>query len=112
MHDADCFLVFQVASYSQLKTSSRKFPPQERLGDFIRNREASEDAVETLRKFLCCYQPIYRRGIINAQLTQFYNRTSVHLAAEKGATSFLCVLLQHGGGFIVKLCVDHAHECM
>ena len=91
--------------------SIRKFPPQERLGDFIQNREASQDAVETLRNFLCSYEPTYRRRIINAQLPRFYNRTSVHLAAENGIAPFLCILLQHGGEFIVKLCVDHAHEC-
>ena len=83
-----------------------KFPPQERLGDFIQNREASQDAVETLRNFLCAHEPIYRSRIINAQLPQFYNRTSVHLAAKKGVTPFLRILLQHGGEFIVKLCVN------
>ena len=110
MHDADCILVFQVTS-AQLKMSSRKFPPQERLGDFIQNREASQDVVEILHKFLCAYEPTFRSTIINAQLTQFYNRTSVHLAAEKGVAPFLCILLQHGGEFIVKLCVNHTHEC-
>ena len=84
--------------------SSRKFPPQERLGDFIQNREASQDAVELLRNFLSAYELTYRSRIINAQLTQFYNRTSVHLAAEKGVAPFLRILLQHGGEFIVKLC--------
>ena len=100
MHDADCVLVFQVASYTQLKMSSRKFSPQERLGDFIQNRKASPATVDTLRNFLCTYEPTYRRRIINAQMPRFYNRTSVHLAAEKGATPFLRVLLKHGGEFI------------
>ena len=103
MHDADCVFVFQVASCTQLKMPIRKFPPQERLGDFIQNREVSQNAVEALRNFLCTYESTYRRRIINSQLPQFYNRTSVHLAAETGVAPFLCILLQHGGEFIVKL---------
>ena len=110
MHDEDCFLVFQVTS-GQLKMLSGKFPPQERLGYFIQNRKASPATVGTLRNFLCAYEPTYRSRIINAQLPQFYNRTSVHLAAEKGVPPFLHILLQHGGEFIVKLCVDHVHKC-
>ena len=77
---------------------SNQFPPHVRLGEFIhQNRELSAETVETLRNFLCIYEPIHRRKIINAQLSRFYNRTSVHLAAEKGLTPFLRVLLKHGG---------------
>ena len=53
--------------------------------------------METLRSFLCLYESSYRKRIINAQLPQFYNRTSVHLAAEKGRAPFLSILLKHGG---------------
>ena len=76
---------------------TRQFSPQERLGDFLVNTEASPTTVETLRNFLCTYEPTYRKKIINAQLSRFYNRISVHLAAEKGLTPFLRVLLKHGG---------------
>jgi len=79
---------------------SRQFSPQERLGDFIQNGELSPDTVETLRNFLCTYEPTYRKRIINAQLPRFYNRTSVHLAAEKGLTPFLRILLKHGGELV------------
>lgn len=80
---------------------ARHFSPQERLGDFLLNKEASPVNVETLRNFLCNnYDPTYRKKIINAQLPRFYNRTSVHLAAEKGLTPFLRILLKHGGEVI------------
>ena len=76
---------------------SQQFPPQERLGDFIQNREVSPGTVETLRKFLCSYEKVHRVRIINAQLPRFYSRTSIHLAAEKGLAHFLSILLKHGG---------------
>jgi len=76
---------------------ARRFSPQERLSNFILNKEASQSSVETLRSFLCTYEPTYRKKIINAQLTRFFNRTSVHLAAEKGLAPFLRILLKHGG---------------
>lgn len=83
-----------------LKEMARQFSPQERLGDFLLNKEASPATVETLRNFLCNYHdPTYRKKVINAQLPRFYNRTSVHLAAEKGLTPFLRILLKHGGEF-------------
>ena len=78
---------------------TQQFLPQERLGDFIQNREASPATVDTLRNFLCTYEPTYRKKIINAPLPRFYNRTSVHLGAEKGLTPFLRILLKHGGKF-------------
>ena len=67
------------------------------MGDFLLNKEASPANVETLRNFLGNFDPIHRKKIINAQLPRFYNRTSVHLAAEKGLTPFLRILLKHGG---------------
>ena len=75
----------------------RQYSPQEMLGYFLLNKELSSATVETLRNFLCNYEPIYRKKIINAQLV--HNRTSVHLAAEKGLTPFLRILLKHGGEF-------------
>ena len=76
---------------------SQQFSPQERLGDFIQNREASPDTAETLRNFLCSYEQVHRMRIINAQLPHIFRRTSVHLAAEKGVSRFLSILLKHGG---------------
>ena len=80
---------------------ARQFSPQERLGDFLLNKEASPANVETLRNFLCTYEPTYRKKIINAQLPRFCNRISVHLAAEKGLAPFLRILLKHGGKILV-----------
>ena len=80
---------------------ARQFSPQERLGDFLLHKEASPASVETLRNFLCTYELTYRKRIINAQLPRFYNRTSVHLAAQNGQTSFLRILLKHGGKYSV-----------
>ena len=81
----------------------QRFPPHERLGDFLRNKKVSqatvETDVETLRNFLCNYEAVYRRKIINAQLPRYYNRTSVHLAAERGIAPFLRILFIHGGEF-------------
>ena len=77
----------------------RQYSPQERLGNFLLNKEISPATVETLRNFLCNYKPTYRKKIINTQLVPFHNRTSVHLAAEKGLTPFLRILLKHGGEF-------------
>ena len=82
---------------------AKQFSPQERLGDFLLHKEASPANVETLRNFLCPYELTQRKRIINAQLPRFYNRTSVHLAAEKGLTPFLRILLKHGGELINKL---------
>lgn len=76
---------------------ARQFSPQERLGDFLLNKEASPVTMETLRNFLCTYEPTYRKKIINAQLPRFWNRTSVHLATQKGLAPFLRILLKHGG---------------
>ena len=76
---------------------ARQFSPQERLVDFLLHKEASPASMETLRNFLCTYELTYRKRIINAQLPRFYNRTSIHLAAEKGLTPFLRILLKYGG---------------
>ena len=86
--------------------SYKQFSPQERLGDFILNSEVSPATVETLHNFLCIYELAYRKRIINAQLLRLCNRTSVHLAAEKGRTSFLRVLLKHGGKYSVVVAID------
>ena len=93
-----CVISMQVLD-SELKMARRQYSPQERLGNFLLNKEISPATVETLRNFLCNYEPTYRSRIINAPLAPFHNRTSVHLVAEKGLTPFLHILLKHGGGF-------------
>ena len=79
---------------------TRQFTPQERLADFLSNNNASPNSIESLRSFLRTHDPTHRKKIINAQLPRFYNRTSVHLAAERGLTPFLRILLKHGGKVI------------
>ena len=84
---------------------AHQFSPQVKLGDFIQNIQNNTEVplatVKTLRNFLCQYESAHRKRIINAQLPQFCNRTSVHLAAEKGLPRFLSILLKHGGKNLV-----------
>ena len=82
---------------------ARQFTPQERLRDFLLKGDVSTATIDTLRNFLCQYDLTYRKKIINAPLARFYNRTSVHIAAEKGLTPFLRILLTHGGIIIESL---------
>ena len=93
------YVIAKLFLYRFFETMARQFSPQERLGDFVLNIEASATTVETLRNFLCTYEPTYRKKIINAKLPRFQNRASVHLAAEKGLAPFLRILLKHGGIF-------------
>ena len=50
-----------------------------------------------LHNFLCNYDAIQQKKIINAPLQGHYNRTSVHIAAGNGLTPLLRILLMHGG---------------
>ena len=99
-------LLFHI--YVVLKMARKQYSPQERLGDFILNKEASQSNVEILRNFLNGFEPIQRKRIINAPLTQYFSRTSVHLAAEKGLTPFLLILLKHGGEILMTNKFMHA----
>ena len=95
-------------TYSAKMAHHRQYSLQERLGNFIVKEEASQSNVERLHNFLKDIEPIKRKKIINAHLTPYYNRTSVHLAAEKGLAPFLHVLLKHGG----EILMTNIHLCM
>ena len=82
-----------------LERMAQKFPPQEVLGDFIMIKEATSENVRTLQNYLCQYEPNRRKEIINAQLPRYHKRTSVHLAADKGRSPFLDILLKNEGEF-------------
>jgi len=96
---------------------ARQFTPQERLRDFLLKGDVSAVTKDTLRNFLFNYDSTQRKKIINAPLARWYNRTSVHIAAEKGLTPFLRILLTHGdkktiscGG--VLLCIHYFSDVM
>ena len=72
-------------------------PPQVKLKDFLLKKDASLTATDMLHNFLCNYDAIQQKKIINAPLQGHYNRTSVHIAAGNGLTPLLRILLMHGG---------------
>ena len=94
-------MYFHIPDSLREKTALQSLP-QERLCDFLLYRAASPATVETLRNFLCTYKLASRKRIINAELPRLYNKTSVHLAAEKGLTPFLRILLKHGGELSIR----------
>lgn len=79
---------------------AKKYPPKEILSDFLLNQNESDPNVAKLQQYLCSFDPVNCKSIINAQLEQYQKQTSVHLAALKGKTRFLQILLKRGGEIV------------